>query len=61
MATHRNYARTKQAHTRMPRSEAFEWASFMADLLDGTVRATAAQRTVDGQSRFLRIEYDDPV
>lgn len=56
----KSYARSKQDHTRLPATEPFEFAALMADLLDGSVRATALHEVRDGQGRLVRLEYDDP-
>lgn len=36
----------------------FLYAAFVADLLDGTITATAVHEVVQGQR--VRLEYDDP-
>lgn len=58
MAT-RRYQRTKAAHTKLPPNDAFEAASFMADLLDGTINATSITITRLNE-RAIRIDYEDP-
>lgn len=61
MASRRKaYSRTKQEHARLPATAEFAYACFMADLLDGTVTATAVHEVRDGNGRFQRLEYDDP-
>ncbi len=39
-------------------TKAHQYASFVADLLDGTVRATAVHEVIVNQR--VRLEYDDP-
>lgn len=61
MASRRKqFARSKPAHRGQPAAEQFEFACFMADLLDGTITATALHEVRNGQGRLVRIDYDDP-
>lgn len=61
MASRRKtYTRSKPEHLRAPPGEAFQHACFLADLLDGTIVATALHEVRDGNGRLQRIEYDDP-
>lgn len=56
----KNFSRSKQIHGYQPRNEQFEKACFLADLLDGTIKATAVYEVRNAQQRLLRLEYDDP-
>lgn len=56
----KSYARIKQDHARLPATEPFEFAALMADLLDGTIQATAVHEIRTPQGQLIRLEYDDP-
>lgn len=61
MASRRKpYARTKPEHQQLPATEEYTFACFMADLLDGTITATALHEVRNGGGRLTRLEYDDP-
>ena len=59
-AVKKNYARSKPGRQLMPKSDDFERACFMEDLLDGTIEASNMSEVRDAQGRLIRIEYDDP-
>jgi hypothetical protein len=59
-AAKKNYARTKQGRANLPKTDEFERACFIEDVLDGTVEASGMEEIRNGQGRLIRIEYDDP-
>jgi len=59
-ARRKNYERTRGKHFQMPKSEQFEKACFLDDLLSGTIVATDVQEIRDGQNRLVNLTYNDP-
>lgn len=56
----KTYARSKPAHVAAPPTEQAEKASFINDLLDGTIQATTVESIRTPQGLLIRLEYDDP-
>lgn len=54
------YTRTKLPQTSSRFNEPATKASFINDLLAGTIQATHIVSVRDAQGRLVRVEYDDP-
>lgn len=59
-ARRKNFIRTRGKHFQLPKSEQFEKACFLDDLLNGAVVATDVQEVRDGQNRLVLLTYNDP-
>lgn len=59
-AVRKPFVRSKPVHVAAPSGSRADAAAFLADLLDGTVRATTVVTVRTPAGTYVRLDYDDP-